>query len=214
MMENATSVKVVKSEDLTNSKNGIEQNKDNSSTGEMDMEIRNIDGLSDFSFSSSGDTGESEVSAVSDNGTSEKNAENEVERNDNKNITSTQRTGNNSSTPGNIINSTSGNGKHKVQSGNVISDSSIFSENCPKPYLTPQIPLTPLSFPNKATGKRQTEEMDNLSTRYNKTQPEPRECPQIGLNKFPPTTKDIENKINGNAGDWNNFFDKLLEESA
>lgn len=207
MMENATRGKVVKSEDLTNSKNGIEQNKDNSSTGDMDMEIRNIDGFSDFSFSSIGDTGESKVSAVSDNGTSVKNAEN-------KNITSTQRTGNNSSTQGNIITSTSGNGEHKVQSGNVISDSSIFSENCPKPYLTPQIPLTPLSFPNKATGEPQTEEMDNLSTQYNKTQPEPRECPQIELNKFPPTTKDIENKINGNAGAWDSFFDKLLEESA
>ena len=92
----------------------------------------------------------------------------------NKMITSTQ---------GNIITSTSGNGEHKVQSGNVISDSSIFYENCPKPYLTPQIPLTPLSFPNKATGEPQTEEMDNLSTQDNKTQPEPQECPQIGFNR-------------------------------
>ena len=92
----------------------------------------------------------------------------------NKMITSTQ---------GNIITSTSGNGEHKVQSGNVISDSSIFYENCPKPYLTPQIPLTPLSFPNKVTGKPQTEEMDNLSTQDNKTQPEPQECPQIEFNR-------------------------------
>lgn len=92
----------------------------------------------------------------------------------NKMITSTQ---------GNNITSTSGNGEHKVQSGNVISDSSIFYENCPKPYLTPQIPLTPLSFPNKATGEPQTEEMDNLSTQDNKTQPEPQECPQIEFNR-------------------------------
>lgn len=89
-------------------------------------------------------------------------------------ITSTQR---------NIINSTSGNGEHKVQSGNVISDSSIFYENCPKPYLTPQIPLTPLSFPNKATGEPQTEEMDNLSTQDVEMQPEPQECPQIKFDR-------------------------------
>lgn len=92
----------------------------------------------------------------------------------NKMITSTQ---------GNIITSTSGNGEHKVQSDKVISDSSIFYENCPKPYLTPKMPLTPLSFPNKATGKPQTEEMDNLSTQDNKTQPEPQECPQIEFNR-------------------------------
>lgn len=30
----------------------------------------------------------------------------------------------------------------------------------------------------------------------------------------PPTTKDIEAKINGNAGAWNNFFNKLFDESA
>lgn len=114
----------------------------------------------------------------SDNGTTAMNAisKGEAMLRDatNKMITSTQ---------GNIITSTSGNGEHKVQSGNVISDSSIFTENCPKPYLTPQIPLTPLSFPNKATGEPQTEEMDNLSTQDNKTQPEPRECPQIEFNR-------------------------------
>lgn len=38
--------------------------------------------------------------------------------------------------------SNDGNGGHKVQSGKVIDDCSIFGENCPKPY-PPQIPPTP-----------------------------------------------------------------------
>ena len=99
----------------------------------------------------------------------------------NKMITSTQ---------GNIITSTSGNGEHKVQSGNVISDSSIFIENCPKPYLTPQIPPTPLSSPSAwdedaifGSEERQNVSVDKLSTNEEKTQPEPQECPQIEFNR-------------------------------
>ena len=68
------------------------------------------------------------------------------------------------STQGNNITSTSGNGEHKVQSDNVISDSSIFYENCSNPYLTPQIPLTPLSSPNKAAGEPQNASVEQLPT--------------------------------------------------
>ena len=51
----------------------------------------------------------------------------------------------------------------------------------PKDIIIP--PATAPQTKNKATGKPQTEEMDNLSTQDNKTQPEPQECPQIEFNR-------------------------------
>lgn len=120
------------------------------------------------------DNGTTAMSAISKGEAMLRNATNKM-------ITSTQ---------GNNITSTSGNGEHKVQSDKVISDSSIFSENCPKPYLTPQIPLTPLSFPSAwnedaifGSEERQNVSVDKLSTNEEKTQPEPQECPQIEFNR-------------------------------
>lgn len=96
------------------------------------------------------------------------------------------------STQGNIITSTSGNGEQKVQRGNVISDSSIFYENCSKP-LSPQIPLTPLSPMEEnlkleeaifgGAGASETSSMDNLSTNGNTTQQEALKCPQNEFNR-------------------------------
>ena len=83
--------------------------------------------------------GESEMS---DNGTSVMNAKSEMKCNVQHNINEMT-----TSTQGNIITSNSDNGENKVQSGKVITNCSIFTENCPKPYLTPQIPLIPPLFP-------------------------------------------------------------------
>ena len=88
------------------------------------------------------------------------------------------------------ITSRDDNKEHNVQSDNVTSNCSIFTENCPKPYLTPQFPPTPLSFPCAwdedaifGTGEPQTSSMDNLSIQCEKTQPEPQECPQNEFNR-------------------------------
>lgn len=89
-----------------------------------------------------------------------------------------------------MITSTSGNGEHKVQSDNVISNSSIFYENCPKPYLTPQIPPTPLSFPSAwdedaifGSEEPQNVSGNKLSTNEEKTRQNAQECPQIEFNR-------------------------------
>lgn len=88
------------------------------------------------------------------------------------------------------ITSRDDNKEHNVQSDNVTSNCSIFTENCPKPYLTPQFPPTPLSFPCAwdedaifGTGEPQTSSMDNLSIQCEKTQHEPQECPQNEFNR-------------------------------
>ena len=74
--------------------------------------------------------------------------------------------------------SNNGNGGHKVQSGKVIDDCSIFDENCPKPY-PPQIPPTP-PFPlNKAAGDLKNTSMEQLPTNEIKTRQNAPESPQI-----------------------------------
>lgn len=74
--------------------------------------------------------------------------------------------------------SNDGNGGHKVQSGKVIDDCSIFGENCPKPY-PPQIPPTP-PFPlNKAAGDLKNPSMEQLPTNEIKTRQNAPESPQI-----------------------------------
>lgn len=82
------------------------------------------------------------------------------------------------STQGNIITSNSGNGGHKVQSGKVITNCSIFTENCPKPY-PPQMPPRP-PFPlNKAAGNLKNPSMEQLPTNEIKTRQNAPESPQI-----------------------------------
>ena len=74
--------------------------------------------------------------------------------------------------------SNDGNGGHKVQSGKVIDDCSIFGENCPKPY-PPQIPPTP-PFPlNKAAGDLKNPSMEQLSNDEIKSRQNAPESPQI-----------------------------------
>ena len=71
-----------------------------------------------------------EENEMSDNGTSAMNANTEI-------TTSTQ---------GNDITSNSGDGEHKVQSGKVTSNCSIFTENCPRNLTPPNSALPPLSL--------------------------------------------------------------------
>ena len=77
--------------------------------------------------------------------------------------------------------SNDGNGGHKVQSGKVNDDCSIFGENCPKPY-PPQIPPTP-PFPlnplNKAAGDLKNPSMEQLPTDEIKSRQNSPESPQI-----------------------------------
>ena len=74
--------------------------------------------------------------------------------------------------------SNDGNGGHKVQSGKVNDDCSIFDENCPKPY-PPQIPPIP-PFPlNKAAGDLKNPSMEQLPTNEIKSRHNSPESPQI-----------------------------------
>ena len=125
-----------------------------------------------------------EENEMSDNGTSVMN----VQHNINEMTTSTQ---------GNIIILDSDNGENKVQSGKVITNCSIFTENCPKPYLTPQIPLTPLSSPNKAAGCVENTSMDNLYTSTEKTQPDAKEVAKTQNNAY-------------SIQEWMTEYEKLL----
>lgn len=130
---------------------------------------------------------------MSDNGTSEMNAKSEMKCNVQHNINEMT-----TSTQGNIITSNSDNGEpNKVQSGKVITNCSIFTENCPKPYLTPQIPLTPLSSPNKAAGCVKNTSMDNSYTSTEKTQPDAKEVAKTQNNAY-------------SVQEWMTEYEKLL----
>ena len=133
-----------------------------------------------------------EENEMSDNGTSEMNSKSEMKCNVQHNINEMT-----TSTQGNIINSNSDNGENKVQSGKVITNCSIFTENCPKPYLTPQIPLTPLSSPNKAAGCVENTSMDNLYTSTEKTQPDAKEVAKTQNNAY-------------SIQEWMTEYEKLL----
>ena len=133
-----------------------------------------------------------EENEMSDNGTSEMNAKSEMKCNVQHNINEMT-----TSTQGNIITSNSDNGENKVQSGKVITNCSIFTENCPKPYLTPQIPLTPLSSPNKAAGCVENTSMDNLYTSSEKTQPDAKEVAKTQNNAY-------------TVQEWMTEYEKLL----
>ena len=109
-----------------------------------------------------------EENEMSDNGTSVMNVQQKI----NEMTTSTQ---------GNIITSDSDNGENKVQSGKVISNCSIFTENCP----------------NKAAGCVENTSMDNLYTSSEKTQPDAKEVAKTQNNAY-------------SIQEWMTEYEKLL----
>jgi len=143
---------------------------------------------------------------VDDDTTGDKVSETENEMSDNGTSVMNAKSEMTTSTQGNIITSNSGNDEHKVQSDKV---------NCSKPYLTPQIPLAPLSSPNKAAGDVETPKMEQLPTSKDKNAPGGKKTPNNAYNlqqwmtKYNKIISDIENTDVEDC-----HFDTLLDEGC